>query len=942
MSFFPGQRLLIRDAEWLLKRVEATPEGETALVVSGISEIVRGREAIFLPRAEGGDENIQILDPAKTTLVPDSGQGFLRTRLHLESQLRRMPPVGNDLWIGHKAAMDVLPFQLDPASQALKKPRQRILIADTVGLGKTLEAGILTAELARRGRARRILVVTMKSILAQFQREWWSRFTLPLVRLDSQGIQRVRNHLPTHANPFHFYDRSIISLDTLKQPKFREYLAHAWWDVIVLDEAHNVAATDGMKLSNDLAELLSSRSDSLIMLSATPHNGRKKSFASLMNMLDPTAIADPENYGPEDIQGMYVRRFRKNVMADLKANVPERKMLKVTAKASPAEETVFGLLQTLVLSSDKAAPTGEGKTASGLFRTTLLKSFLSSPVACAKTLRHRIEKSEKGTIAATEDDLIKLQALLHAVEAVGEAEFTKYQELRRVLKGWIPSATDRLVLFTERIETLHWLEEHLVKDLKLKSGEIKILHGQLPDTEIMGIVEEFGQEKSKLRLLLASDVAAEGINLHYLCHRMVHFDMPWSMMVFAQRNGRIDRYGQKHQPEISYFLTASQTSRSDERVMELLMQKDKEAYESIGDPSVLLGTYTEEDQERQTAKAIETDAPLDLPFEQLFDPFEMFLAPATQEKASEVVTRELPSLFPSDYHYAAAALKWLKEKEGEAIQYDQDDTQRELFVTIHKDNDSDDLASRFSFLPREIVPDKGKLHLTSKKEVVQQAIEDVRGDSEGEWPTAQYLWPLHPVVEWLDDRVQGAFGRHEAPVIPVPKLASNEVVVLVSGTIPNRLGQPLVQAWMGVLFRNGAWQENWPLETVIERCNLNGDGLIDRGIKLEDRLEQYRSLLPRALAQVTTPFQELRRQHLERHKGELETQTKRLSELLALHEKQIELDFSKGLETVAAGRRERRRQKMKRDFESHEQWLRDAYHLDEQVHFTVLAVCAGA
>lgn len=941
MQYSPGQRLLLRDAEWLLKRVEATPEGETALVVSGISEIVRGREAIFLPRAEGGPESIKVLDPAKTVLVQDSGQGFLRTRLHLESQLRRMPPVGGDLWLGHKAAMDVLPFQLDPAVQALAKPRQRILIADTVGLGKTLEAGILTAELARRGRARRILVVTMKSILAQFQREWWSRFTLPLVRLDSQGIQRVRNHLPTHANPFHYYDRSIISLDTLKQPKFREHLSHAWWDVIVLDEAHNVAATDGTKLSNELAELLSSRSDTLIMLSATPHNGRKRSFASLMNMLDPTAIANPDDYGPEDIQGLYVRRFRKDVIHDLKANVPDRKMLKVTARASEPEEAVFRMLQNLSLSTDRAASTNEGRVASGLFRTTLLKSFLSSPVACAKTLEHRIEKSEKGAIAATPEDIAKLRDLRRAVEAVGEREFSKYQELKRVLKGWKPSATDRLVLFTERIESLRWLQSHLLTELGFKEGEVAVLHGQLPDTEIMDIVDQFGQEKSRLRLLLASDVAAEGINLHYLCHRMVHFDMPWSLMVFAQRNGRIDRYGQKHQPEISYFLTASAESRSDERVMELLLKKDEEARDSIGDPSVLLGTYTEEEQEQQTARAIEHDAPLEAPFAQPFDPFELFLAPPSAAAKPTAQRQELPSLFSSDYHYTANALRWLKEREGDALQYDLDDTRRELFLTIHKDSDTDDLASRFSFLPSEIVPDKGRLHLTSSKTAVMESIEAARA-TQGEWPKAQYLWPLHPVMEWLDDRVQGAFGRHEAPVIPVPKLASNEVVVVLSGTVPNRLGQPMVHRWMGVLFRNGAWAENLPLETVVERCSLNDDRLIDKGIRLEDRMETFASLLPRALAQVATPYQELRKEHLARHKAELEIQTGRLAGLLAQHEQQIELEFSKGLESVVTGRKERRRHEVKKAFEAHEQWLRDAYHLEEHIHFTVLAVCAGA
>jgi len=224
--------------------------------------------------------------------------------------------------------MDRVPYQLEPARQALARPRQRILIADAVGLGKTLEAGILVSELIARGRGRRILVLAVKSMLTQFQKEFWNRFTIPLTRLDSIGIQRVRSRIPANHNPFYYYDKAIISIDTLKQDaEYRTYLEQARWDIIVIDEAHNVADRGTRSLRSRLAKLLSRQSDTLIMLSATPHDGRARSFASLVNMLDATAIADPEDYTAADFRpGLVIRRFKKVVQDQVRDAFRDREV----------------------------------------------------------------------------------------------------------------------------------------------------------------------------------------------------------------------------------------------------------------------------------------------------------------------------------------------------------------------------------------------------------------------------------------------------------------------------------------------------------------------------------------------------------------------------------------------------------------------------------------
>ena len=528
----PGARVLIRDAEWLVRKVDRTATNRQAVSVVGLSQIVKDREAIFLDEID----QIELLNPEDTDLVDDTSSCYRDSLLFMESLLRQTPPTDANLYIGHQGAMDVVPYQLDPSIQALKQPRQRILMADAVGLGKTIEAGILLSELIRRGKGKRILVLTVKSMLTQFQKELWSRFTIPLTRLDSVGIQRVRSRIPTNHNPFYYFDRAIISIDTLKQDaEYRTYLEKCYWDIIVIDEAHNVAArgNDSASLSMRyrLANLLKHRSDTLIMLSATPHDGKPRAFASLMNMLNPTAIANPDDYGPDDIKGLFIRRFKKDIKDQVAKSFMERKISVAKCQASTQEETAFDIFSNLNFTRLDQRRTG-GK----LFKTTLGKALFSSSAACLQTIHNRIGRLQKEESEEAAKDIQSLKELADSLQDITPGHFSKYQKLLSVIQdplyglGWTGKDTrDRLVIFTERIETLNFLSSHLPKDLGLKEDRFAILHGGLPDVDQQKIVEAFGHEEAPVRLLLASDVASEGINLHFLCHKMIHFDIPSAM-----------------------------------------------------------------------------------------------------------------------------------------------------------------------------------------------------------------------------------------------------------------------------------------------------------------------------------------------------------------------------------------------------------------------------
>src|SRR5690554_5036461 len=462
--YAPGARVVIRDCEWIVRRADRSDDGGYILTVDGLSELVNGKSARFLTQLEEQAGTIRILDPVETRFEQDLSPGFEKSRLFIESQLRQITPADDKIHLGHKAAMDPVPYQLDPALQALKQNRQRILIADAVGLGKTLEAGILMTELMRRGRGKRILVLTLKSMMTQFQKEMWNRFTIPLTRLDSAGLQRVRNHIPGNHNPFYYYDKSIISIDTLKQDNvYRRHLEKAYWDIIVIDEVHNVAERGSSSQRAQLAQLLSGRSDTLIMLSATPHDGKARSFASLMNMLDPTAIADPDDYAKEDFRdkGLVIRRFKKDIRDQVQQEFKERVVNDIELNASPEEEAAYQALLDVPFTY-RGEHTAERN--GQLVRIGLQKALFSSPAAARVSVEHRIKKLRSADTITTDEqhEIQALESLLLAIRNIEPAQFNKYQHLLNMLRspafGWKASNTeDRLVIFSERIEIFNWL-----------------------------------------------------------------------------------------------------------------------------------------------------------------------------------------------------------------------------------------------------------------------------------------------------------------------------------------------------------------------------------------------------------------------------------------------------------------------------------------------------
>lgn len=941
VKYAPGMRIIVRGEEWMVKKVDTNSLGNQTLHVIGMSQLVKDYDSMFLVDIEN---NIEIVNPAKVTLIPDDSAFFRKSKVYIESQWREKIPTDNKIHIGDKAAMDLMPYQLEPAQMALNKTRQRILIADTVGLGKTLEAGILMSELIARGKGKRILVVTVKSMMTQFQKEMWNRFTIPLVRLDSAKIQSVRAKLPSNYNPFFYYDKTIISIDTLKNDlDYRTHLEHAWWDIIVIDEAHNVAKRgDRSSQRSKLASLLANRSDTLIMLTATPHDGKGQSVASLMNMLDPTAIADEEHYTKDDIQGLLNRRFKKDIQDQVSGSFKERKITIERCSASAREEYAYDIFAEMQLQMDQSQANGKGI----LFKTSLEKSLFSSPVACIKSIEARIKKLEKKYTETDMPDITRLKELKSALEMITPSDFSRYTKLLELLRsieyGWTPAKNnDRLVIFTERIETMKYLAENLKRDMKLADNQLEVMYGGMSDKELQRIVDEFGRAESPIRVIVASDVASEGINLHYLSHRLIHFDIPWSLMVFQQRNGRIDRYGQHEQPDIRYMLIDSENPKikGDARIMEILVQKEEQALKNIGDPAMLFGKFNQEEEEEETAKAIENGVgeafadQLDAGEEE-FDPLELLMG-LGEEDTVKIEYSDEETLF-SDLDYVKNALDVFTDTEE--IKYADLTATQGVEIKL-----TDNVKKKISkLMPPEAMPSDDYLRLSPDKVYCMKDMSRCMQNelAETAWPATQYLWKLHPIFNWIEDKAGVFYKRNEIPVLGLSNgLRANEIVYIIAGTIPNRKSTTVVDEWFGVYYKDNKFVQIFTMSEVMQKTHLNEkepntqrimeQQIVNAQALLQDVVERAKSLMFTKCVEYkdkTDPY--------------IYDEMQRLMELQERHKDAQLSIFDLGVAGMERRKSEKERE-IEKIFDDFMEWEKDTLEIEENPYIKIIAVTMG-
>lgn len=802
-----GQRIQVRGEDFKILKVEH----ECILHCLGVSELVRNKKFIFNSLIDS--ENISAIKPENTEFILDEDPRSI-FKLNVETALRTNHLCSDDkILIADKCACDKQEYQFEPFLKSLKLFRPRLLIADGVGLGKTIEVGIILSEMIKRGRGTRILICTLKSILSQFQEEMWTRFAIPFIRLDSVGIERIKSEIPVNLNPFEYYDKTIISIDTLKNSgKFRAYIDKTHWDIIVIDECHIV--TNRSSDRGELAQKLAEKCDSLILTSATPHNGKKEAFANIVNMLDPIAIPlvlnSKYDYTKKDIEQYFIRRLKNDLDSSVKENFSERNICNETYKLNHLEYQFLKLQHSLKIKNLKALEDNKKNKNDDLFAITVFKAFLSSPAAATQTLKNRIQKiEEKSKLTDNSlitDDYEELKELLSISEQINKENDSRYATFKKVLIdiNW-KEKQDRIVIFTERKETMKYLQNNICKDHfdedVDKNDSVVLFDGSLSDVQQEEIIDKFRLKDSSIKILICSDAGSMGVNLHDYCHIMINYDIPWSIITLQQRNGRIDRYGQKYGVQIYYLLVDEFENDTDQlntdlRIITKLKSKEEEISKTIGkDANDIFHDAKEEEKNTKYAILEGNEHFLDESNNEEDDDAFFDLFSSSNDSCKEDIFAHNSSLFHSDYDFIDNLKGFLLNKsllkEGDVNLTKFDDDIFELKI-----NENDDLKDIVFDFPIEARPSDGVYSLTNNKEKINRCITDsyqkkyrnINEFQKTKWAKEQILYDGHPIIAYLYNKFTASLGRNQAPVAKFYRGNDNTFYYVVYASIANKLG----------------------------------------------------------------------------------------------------------------------------------------------------------
>ncbi|KAA1054431.1 DISARM system SNF2-like helicase DrmD [Azospirillum argentinense] len=609
-----GQLVEVRRRQWVVADVQ-TSSGEVGgaiaqnlLTLSSIDEDSLGEqievvweiepgahviEKVGLPSISGQDDTEELeafLDAVRWGAATNSDRGFLQAPF--------------------RSGVSIEDFQLDPLVRAIDMARANLLIADDVGLGKTIEAGLVIQELLLRHRARTVFVVCPASLQEKWRVEMLEKFGLEFKIVDAEYVRELRRTRGIHANPWTSFPRLIVSIDWIKSGEALRMLRDILpvrstfprkFDILVIDEAHNVAPASSGHYALEsqrtrFVRQIAPHFQHRLFLTATPHNGYTESFTSLLELLDDQRFSRTILPDDKQLSQVMIRRLKTDLVdKDGKPLYPKRNLQALSIPFTADERAVHKLLDSYCKSRE-ATCRGSGAMGTKFVNGLLRKRLFSSPAAFASTLEKHFATLTSGKVRAKPDtmtDRILRKAILKAEEdyaddgQVEEAQSEAVEEATRrsapptedelrllarmrewahnvaarvdskskAIIDWIEAnlKTDgrwndrRVILFTEYRTTHRWLHQILASHGH-GGDRLAVIHGNMDRDEREKVKAAFQTDpkEAEVRILLATDAASEGIDLQNYCNCLIHVEIPYNPNVMEQRNGRIDRHGQKY------------------------------------------------------------------------------------------------------------------------------------------------------------------------------------------------------------------------------------------------------------------------------------------------------------------------------------------------------------------------------------------------------------
>jgi SNF2 family DNA or RNA helicase len=502
------------------------------------------------------------------------------------------------------ARMELMPHQLEPALAVVRGKGSRLLLADDVGLGKTVQAGLVVSELLARGAIARVLILTPAGLREQWADELARRFAIAAAPVDGRVLRRLATTLPIGVNPWSTLTAAIASVDYVKRPEVLPAVAACPWDIVVVDEAHGVAGDSDRHAA---VHALASSASYVLLLTATPHSGDRRAFEALCELGSVDSHNEPSL--------LVFRRTRHDV-----GTGTARRVHIVRVKPSPEELRMHTLLTRY--SDTVRRERGDDRRDVSLALSVLHKRALSSAWSLAQSVDRRLSTlapsnaaqasqlalplgDPYGELVAADEppswppdlrlsDPRREQRMLSELAAVARdasRQESKVAALCRLLRR----AHESAVVFTEYRDTLMHLRRCLAGRDGIPTAPI-VLHGGLSREERAASLSEFARATGAL--LLATDAAAEGLNLHRGCRLVVNLELPWNPMRLEQRIGRVDRIGQARTVH-AFHLIAADTGET--RILSCLRARVAAARADLGAPDPL-----GDDAERAIARLVVT------------------------------------------------------------------------------------------------------------------------------------------------------------------------------------------------------------------------------------------------------------------------------------------------------------------------------------------------